>query len=160
LIKLFSVEVAIHPGNFFGNPKGIRELLPLVKTESGKFKFGIEIERGADSEHFKETFYTLSGGYPVELTENIISIPRDCISPPPNGVLLYIPFADPTLGGSLFLSTYKISSGDACFSSEREKGIADENYLVMPDIRSGNYALNKIISASLGNIISSLLGGM
>ncbi len=158
--NILSLEIAVHPIRFF-SPKGLREIFPLMRrTEEGKFLLGIEVEERNDIGHFQGDLWSVADGFPSLLSKNAAEIPKDCVAPEKKTpLLLYIPFSDPSFGGALFLSTEKLSKGDACYSAEREMGIADEEYLVLPDLKSGNYALNKIISKTLGSIVGMLLGG-
>ncbi len=148
---IFKTRIAIRPEKFF-EPKSLRTLLPLVVREGDRYLFAFESETGdesetEDTEHFAGTYYSLEGGFPSELTYSI-KIPSDCVPSSP----LYIAWADPTFGGSLFISTYKLSFGTPCFAQEINMGIADKEYMVSATGSAGIYAINK----SLGGIFSLL----
>jgi len=151
---LIQLKIAIVPSEFF-KPKSLRSLLPFVSLQNGIYVFAFETEKDEDKEHFSNSsfLFSITSGSPRNVADFYpqgITIENDCIS----GGLLYIPFADPTFDGALFISTYEMSKDTpSCLSKEQEWGIADQYYLVKhSDIKVSNYAINKTINKLLSSI--------
>jgi hypothetical protein len=152
---LIQLKIAIVPSEFF-KPKSLRSLLPFVSLQNGIYVFAFEMEnKDEDKEHFSNSsfLFSITSGSPRSVADFYpqgITIENDCIS----GGLLYIPFADPTFDGALFISTYEMSKDTpSCLSKEQEWGIADQYYLVKhSDIKVSNYAINKTINKLLSSI--------
>ncbi len=149
---------ALAPSEFF-IPRDLRAFLPLVKEiDVGKkvyiFHFEKE-ENEKDDEHFKIGLHTLSKGHPKPLTNT--NIPADGISGSP----LYIPFGDPTFGGSLFITLYYLNDGK-CNTYENEKELCEKEWYVKVDEwGAGNYALNKFMAKLLTSpLIKGLIGNI
>lgn len=150
LQKIISSPIfIIDPKAFFKiyeDELGLRNILPLIECE-GVISFVIEGEIGKDENHFAKSVSTVEL-VPVPFKPEI---PKDCVFH--NDITVpYIALADPSVGGSLWITLEALSDKDSdCYEYEYERELMTTFRMVSWKGGAGKYkdslyAMNKFIS--------------